>query len=179
MLRWEKNAKIFVAGCRGLVGSAIVRKLRERGHNNIITITETKAELDLRRQDEVERFFERERAEYVFLAAAKVDGILAKSAYPAEFIYDNLAVAINVIYASYKFRVKELLNIGSSCIYPKHAPQPMKEEYLLTGSLEPTKEAYAVASAIKFVRYYNQQYGTNFISFMPTNLYGPNDNFNL
>ncbi len=179
MLRWEKNAKIFVAGCRGLVGSAIVRKLRERGHNNIITITETKAELDLRRQDEVERFFERERAEYVFLAAAKVDGILAKSAYPAEFIYDNLAVATNVIYASYKFRVKELLNIGSSCIYPKHAPQPMKEEYLLTGSLEPTKEAYAVASAIKFVRYYNKQYGTNFISFMPTNLYGPNDNFNL
>jgi len=175
----EKNAKIFVAGHRGLVGSAIVRKLREKGYSNIIT--KTKAELDLRRQADVESFFERERPEYVFLAAAKVGGILANSTYPAEFIYDNLAIALNVIHASYKYGVKKLLNLGSSCIYPKHAPQPMKEEYLLTGSLEPTNEAYAIAkiSAIKLVRYYNQQYGTNFISVMPTNLYGPNDNFNL
>ena len=175
----EKDAKIYVAGHRGLVGSAIVRKLQEKGYKNIIT--KTKAELDLRRQEEVERFFEEERPDYVFLAAAKVGGILANSTYPAEFIYDNLAIALNVIHSAYKFGVKKLLNLGSSCIYPKYAPQPMKEEYLLTGSLEPTNEAYAIAkiSAIKLVRYYNQQYGTNFISVMPTNLYGPNDNFNL
>jgi len=175
----EKDAKIFVAGHRGLVGSAIVRKLQEKGYKNIIT--KTRSELDLRRQEEVEKFFEEEKPEYVFLAAAKVGGILANSTYPAEFIYDNLAIALNVIHASHKFGVKKLLNLGSSCIYPKHAPQPMKEEYLLTGSLEPTNEAYAIAkiSAIKLVKYYNQQYGTNFISVMPTNLYGPNDNFNL
>jgi GDP-L-fucose synthase len=175
----EKDAKIFVAGHRGLVGSAIVRKLQEKGYKNIIT--KTRSELDLIRQEEVEKFFEEEKPEYVFLAAAKVGGILANSTYPAEFIYDNLAISLNVIHASYKFGVKKLLNLGSSCIYPKHAPQPMKEEYLLTGSLEPTNEAYAIAkiSAIKLVKYYNQQYGTNFISVMPTNLYGPNDNFNL
>lgn len=175
----EKEAKIFVAGHKGLVGSAIVRKLKEKGYTNIIT--KDKSEVDLRRQEEVERFFEKEKPDYVFLAAAKVGGILANNTYPAEFIYDNLAIALNVIHSAYKYRVKKLLNLGSSCIYPKYAPQPMKEEYLLTGSLEPTNEAYAIAkiSAIKLVRYYNQQYGTNFISVMPTNLYGPNDNFNL
>jgi len=153
--------------------------LQEKGYKNIIT--KIRSELDLRRQEEVEKFFEEEKPEYVFLADAKVGGILANSTYPAEFIYDNLAIAFNVIHASYKFGVKKLLNLGSSCIYPKHAPQPMKEEYLLTGSLEPTNEAYAIAkiSAIKLVKYYNQQYGTNFISVMPTNLYDPNDNFNL
>ena len=175
----EKEAKIFVAGHKGLVGSAIVRKLKEKGYTNIIT--KDKSEVDLRRQGEVERFFEKEKPDYVFLAAAKVGGILANNTYPAEFIYDNLAIALNVIHSAYEYRVKKLLNLGSSCIYPKYAPQPMKEEYLLTGSLEPTNEAYAIAkiSAIKLVRYYNQQYGTNFISVMPTNLYGPNDNFNL
>jgi GDP-L-fucose synthase len=175
----EKEAKIFVAGHKGLVGSAIVRKLKEKGYTNIIT--KDKSEVDLRRQEEVERFFEKEKPDYVFLAAAKVGGILANNTYPAEFIYDNLAIALNVIHSAYKYRVKKLLNLGSSCIYPKYAPQPMKEDYLLTGSLEPTNEAYAIAkiSAIKLVRYYNQQYGTNFISVMPTNLYGPNDNFNL
>jgi len=175
----EKEAKIFVAGHKGLVGSAIVRKLKEKGYTKIIT--KDKSEVDLRRQEEVERFFEKERPDYVFLAAAKVGGILANNTYPAEFIYDNLAIALNVINSAYKYKVKKLLNLGSSCIYPKYAPQPMKEEYLLTGSLEPTNEAYAIAkiSAIKLVRYYNQQYGTNFISVMPTNLYGPNDNFNL
>jgi len=175
----EKEARIFVAGHKGLVGSAIVRKLKEKGYTNIIT--KDKSEVDLRRQEEVERFFEKEKPDYVFLAAAKVGGILANNTYPAEFIYDNLAIALNVIHSAYEYRVKKLLNLGSSCIYPKYAPQPMKEEYLLTGSLEPTNEAYAIAkiSAIKLVRYYNQQYGTNFISVMPTNLYGPNDNFNL
>jgi len=175
----EKEAKIFVAGHKGLVGSAIVRKLKEKGYTNIIT--KDRSEVDLRRQEEVENFFEKEKPDYVFLAAAKVGGILANNTYPAEFIYDNLAIALNVIHSAYKYRVKKLLNLGSSCIYPKYAPQPMKEEYLLTRSLEPTNEAYAIAkiSAIKLVRYYNQQYGTNFISVMPTNLYGPNDNFNL
>jgi GDP-L-fucose synthase len=179
MLYMEEEAKIFVAGHKGLVGSAIVRKLKEKGYTNIIT--KDKSEIDLRRQEEVERFFEKEKPDYVFLAAAKVGGILANNTYPAEFIYDNLAIALNVIHSAYKYKVKKLLNLGSSCIYPKYAPQPMKEEYLLTGSLEPTNEAYAIAkiSAIKLVRYYNQQYGTNFISVMPTNLYGPNDNFNL
>jgi GDP-L-fucose synthase len=175
----NKDSKIYVAGHRGLVGSAILRKLKEKGYNNIIV--RTSKELDLRRQKDVEAFFEKEKPEYVFLSAAKVGGILANSTYPAEFIYDNLAIALNIIHSAYKYGVKKLLNLGSSCIYPKLAPQPMKEEYLLTGSLEPTNEAYAIAkiSAIKLVRYYNQQYGTNFISVMPTNLYGPNDNFNL
>lgn len=175
----EKDAKIYVAGHRGMVGSAIVRKLREKGYPNIIF--RTHLELDLINQQEVWEFFEQEKPEYVFLAAAKVGGILANNTYKADFIYHNLMIAANVIEASYRCGVKKLLNLGSSCIYPKHAPQPMKEEYLLTGSLEPTNEPYAIAkiSAIKLCRYFNEQYGTNFISVMPTNLYGPNDNYNL
>ena len=175
----KKDTKIYIAGHRGLVGSAILRKLKEKGYTNLVY--RTSKELDLRRQADVEAFFEKERPEYVFLAAAKVGGILANDTYKAEFIYDNLMIAANVIQASYKYGVKKLLNLGSSCIYPKFCPQPMKEEYLLTGALEPTNEPYAVAkiAAIKLCRYYNEQYGTNFISVMPTNLYGPNDNFNL
>jgi len=175
----NKDSKIYVAGHRGLVGSAILRKLQEKGYTNIVV--RTSKELDLRRQEDVERFFDKERPEYVFLAAAKVGGILANNTYKAEFIYDNIMISANVIHSSYKYGVKKLLNLGSSCIYPKYAEQPMKEEYLLTGSLEPTNEPYAIAkiTAIKLVRYYNEQYGTNFISVMPTNLYGPNDNFNL
>jgi GDP-L-fucose synthase len=175
----EKNAKIYVAGHRGLVGSALCRRLADGGYKNLIT--RTSKELDLSRQADVEAFFEQERPEYVFLAAAKVGGILANSTYKAEFIYDNIMIAANVINASYKAGVKKLLNLGSSCIYPKLAPHPMKEEYLLTGPLEPTNEPYAIAkiAAIKLCRYYNEQYGTNFLSVMPTNLYGPNDNFDL
>jgi len=183
--------KILVCGGTGLVGSAIIRKLIEKGYKDIHATFYTKEpfqtfsvkwhKIDLRRQEETESLFKEIKPDWVFLASAKVGGILANSTYPAEFIYDNLAIAVNVIHSAYKFSVKKLLNLGSSCIYPKHAPQPMKEEYLLTGSLEPTNEAYAIAkiSAIKLVKYYNQQYGTNFISVMPTNLYGPNDNFNL
>lgn len=173
------NAKVYVAGHRGLVGSSIVRRLKAEGYRNIIT--RTHAELDLTRQEEVEAFFAAERPEYVYLAAAKVGGIGANSTYPAEFIYENLAIALNVIEAARKYGVKKLLNLGSSCIYPKYAPQPIKEEYLLTGPLEPTNEAYAIAkiSAIKLCKFYNQQYGTNFISLMPTNLYGPGDNYDL
>ena len=175
----NKDSKIYIAGHRGLVGSAILRKLEEKGYNNIVV--RTSKELDLRRQEDVERFFDKERPEYVFLAAAKVGGILANNTYKAEFIYDNIMISSNIIHSSYKYAVKKLLNLGSSCIYPKYAEQPMKEEYLLTGSLEPTNEPYAIAkiTAIKLCRYYNEQYGTNFISVMPTNLYGPNDNFNL
>lgn len=175
----EIDSKIYIAGHKGLVGSAITEKLKESGYNNIIV--RSHKELDLTRQKDTENFFEKERPEYVFLAAAKVGGILANSTYKANFIYDNIMIAANVIYASYKYGVKKLLNLGSSCIYPKFAPQPMKEEYLLTGSLEPTNEPYAIAkiSAIKLCRYFNEQYGTNFISVMPTNQYGPNDNFNL
>jgi len=175
----NKDSKIYIAGHRGLVGSAILRKLEEEGHKNIVV--RTSKELDLRRQEDVERFFDKERPEYVFLAAAKVGGILANNTYKAEFIYENIMISANVIHSSYKYGVKKLLNLGSSCIYPKYAPQPMKEEYLLTGALEPTNEPYAIAkiTAIKLCRYYNEQYGTNFISVMPTNLYGPNDNFNL
>lgn len=175
----EKNAKIYVAGHRGMVGSAIVRKLKEKGYTNIIF--RTHKELDLTNQEKVWEFFEKEKPEYVFLAAAKVGGILANNTYKADFIYQNLMIAANVIEASYRYGVKKLLNLGSSCIYPKHAPQPLKEEYLLTGPLEPTNEPYAIAkiSAIKLCRYFNEQYNTNFISVMPTNLYGPNDNFNL
>jgi GDP-L-fucose synthase len=183
--------KILVCGGTGLVGNAIIRKLIEKGYKDIHATFYTREpfqalsvkwhKIDLRRQEETESLFKEIKPEWVFLASAKVGGILANSTYPAEFIYDNLAIAVNVIHSAYKFSVKKLLNLGSSCIYPKHAPQPMKEEYLLTGSLEPTNEAYAIAkiSAIKLVKYYNQQYGTNFISVMPTNLYGPNDNFNL
>jgi len=175
----NKDAKIYIAGHRGLVGSALVRKLTDAGYSNIVW--RTSKELDLRRLSDVEAFFEREKPEYVFLAAAKVGGILANNTYKAEFIYDNIMIASNVIHTAYKFGVKKLLNLGSSCIYPKFAPQPMKEEYLLTGLLESTNEPYAIAkiSAIKLCRYYNEQYGTNFVSVMPTNLYGPNDNFDL
>jgi len=175
----EKNSKIYVAGHRGMVGSAIVRKLQEKGYTNIIV--RTHQEIDLTDQKATREFFEKEKPEYVFLAAAKVGGILANNTYKADFIYQNLMIAANVIESSYRYGVKKLLNLGSSCIYPKYAPQPMKEEYLLTGSLEPTNEPYAIAkiSAIKLCRYFNEQYNTNFISVMPTNLYGPNDNYNL
>lgn len=173
------SSKTFIAGHTGLVGSTILRKLQEKGYKNLIY--RTSKELDLRRQEDTERFFEKERPGYVFLAAARVGGILANETYKVEFIYDNILIAANVIHASHKYGVKKLLNLGSSCIYPKFASQPLKEEYLLTGSLELTNEPYAIAkiSAIKLCRYYNEQYGTNFLSAMPTNLYGPNDNFNL
>jgi GDP-L-fucose synthase len=175
----DRNSKIYVAGHRGLVGSAILRKLREKQFANLIT--KTSKQLDLRIQKDTEEFFAQEKPDYVFLAAAKVGGILANSTYKAEFIYDNIMIAANVINSAYKNRVKKLLNLGSSCIYPKLAPQPMKEDYLLTGLLEPTNEPYAIAkiSAIKLCRYYNEQYGADFVSVMPTNLYGPHDNFNL
>lgn len=175
----EKNSKIYLSGHRGLVGSAIYRKLQEHGYINIIT--RTHSELDLCNQQAVEEFFEKEKPEYVILAAAKVGGIMANSTYPAEFIYQNLMIGTNIVHASYKNGVKKLLNLGSSCIYPRLAPQPMKEDCLLTSELEKTNEAYALAkiSIIKLCRYYNQQYGTNFISAMPTNQYGIGDNFNM
>lgn len=175
----EKNSKIYVAGHRGLVGSAIVRNLEERGFTNIIG--KTHKELDLTRQDEVEKFFETEKPEYVFLAAAKVGGIQANNTTPAEFIYDNLMIETNIINSAYKNKVKKLLFLGSSCIYPKFAEQPIKEEYLLTGELEPTNEAYAIAkiTGIELCKFYRRQYGCDFISAMPTNLYGINDNFDL
>jgi GDP-L-fucose synthase len=175
----DKDAKIFVAGHRGLVGSAIVRKLEADGYSNIIL--RTHAELDLSRQADTEAFFEQERPDYVFLAAAKVGGILANSSAPADFIYLNTEIAFNVIHSAYKYGITKLLNLGSSCIYPKFAPQPIHENDLLTGELEVTNEAYAVAkiAALKLCRHYNDQYGLNFISAMPTNLYGPNDNFDL
>ncbi len=171
--------KIYVAGHRGLVGSAIVRALESRGFKNVIT--RTHAELDLVDQAAVRKFFETEKPDYVFLAAAKVGGIHANNTYPAEFIYINLQIQNNVIHNSYLSAVKKLCFLGSSCIYPKFAPQPMKEEYLLDGKLEPTNEPYAIAkiAGIKMCQSYNRQYGTNFISVMPTNLYGPNDNFDL
>ena len=173
----EKQAKIYVAGHRGLVGSAIVRRLQAAGYSNLVV--RTHAELDLTNQQAVQAFFAEEKPEYVFLAAAKVGGIGANSTYPADFIYINLAIALNVIDSAYRHGVKKLLNLGSSCIYPKLAPQPMKEEYLLSGPLEPTNEPYAIAkiAAIKLCASYNRQYGTNFISLMPTNLYGPHDNY--
>ncbi|MEG0236916.1 MAG: GDP-L-fucose synthase [Cetobacterium sp.] len=175
----EKNSKIYIAGHRGMVGSAIVRRLEENGYKNIIY--RTSAELDLRNQVAVEKFFEEEKPEYVFLAAAKVGGIHANNTYPAEFIYDNLMIETNIINSSYKNKVKKLLFLGSSCIYPKFAQQPIKEEYLLTGSLEETNEAYAIAkiTGIELCKFYRRQYGCDFISAMPTNLYGINDNFNL
>jgi len=175
----EKNVKIFVAGHKGLVGSAILNCLQLDGYNNIIT--RTSKELDLRDQKAVNDFFESEKPEYVFLAAAKVGGILANSTYPAEFIYNNIMIAANVINAAQKYGVKKLINLGSSCIYPRLAPQPIQEEYLLTGSLEPTNEPYAIAkiAAIKLCSSYNRQFGTNFLSVMPTNLYGSCDNFNF
>lgn len=175
----DKSSKIYVAGHKGLVGSAILRRLRAEGYKNLIF--RTHEELDLERQDRVEEFFFKERPEYVFLGAAKVGGILANSTYPAEFIYKNLAIQINVIHSSYLYGVKKLIFLGSSCIYPRNCPQPMKEEYLLSGYLEPTNEPYAIAkmAGIKMCQSYNRQYGTKFISAMPTNLYGPNDNFDL
>ncbi len=175
----NKNSKIYVAGHRGLVGSAIVRNLKEKGFNNIIC--RTHKELDLTNQNEVRKFFEEERPEYVFLAAAKVGGIHANNTYPADFIYENLMIQNNVIKAAHDFEVKKLLFLGSTCIYPKMAPQPIKEDYLLTGSLEETNEAYAVAkiAGLEMCKFFKRQYGDNFISCMPTNLYGPNDNFDL
>ena len=173
------DAKIYVAGHRGLVGSAIVRNLEAKGYKNIIC--RTHKELDLTNQEAVRRFFEEEKPEYVFLAAAKVGGIHANNTYPADFIYDNLMIQNNVIKAAHDFKVKKLLFLGSTCIYPKMAPQPIKEEYLLTGSLEETNEAYAVAkiAGLEMCKFFKRQYGDNFISCMPTNLYGPNDNFDL
>jgi GDP-L-fucose synthase len=175
----DKTDRIYIAGHRGMVGSAIKRNLESRDHTNLIC--RTHSELDLTDQQAVNEFFESEKPEYVFLAAAKVGGIMANSTYPAEFIYDNLMIEANIIHAAHTHGVKKLLFLGSSCIYPKFAPQPMKEEYLLTGELEVTNEAYAVAkiAGIRLCKHYNQQYGTNFISVMPTNLYGPNDNFDL
>jgi GDP-L-fucose synthase len=175
----EQSSKIYVAGHRGLVGSAIARKLMVSGYNNLVT--RTSKELDLRLQADVNSFFEQERPDYVFLAAAKVGGILANNTYPAEFLYDNLMIQSNIIHYAYVCGVKKLLFLGSSCIYPKLSPQPMKEEYLLDGKLESTNEPYAIAkiAGIKMCQSYNRQYGTNFISVMPTNLYGSNDNFDL
>ncbi len=175
----NNNSKIFVAGHRGMVGSAIVRELESKGFRNLVL--RTSAELDLRNQLAVNDFFKNEKPEYVFLAAAKVGGINANNIYRAEFLYDNLAIELNVIEAAKQNDVKKLLFLGSSCIYPKSAPQPLKEEYLLTGILESTNEPYAIAkiTGIKLCEAYRSQYGCNFISAMPTNLYGPNDNYDL
>ena len=174
-----QDAKIYVAGHSGLVGSGIMRTLAQHSYPNIIY--RTSSELDLRDQARVNQFFAMERPEYVFLAAAQVGGILANHTYPAQFIYNNLMIEANVIQAAYQYGVKKLLFLGSSCIYPRLAPQPIKEEYLLTGELEPTNDAYAIAkiAGIKMCQAYNKQYQTNFIAVMPTNLYGPNDNFEL
>jgi GDP-L-fucose synthase len=175
----NKSSRIYVAGHGGLVGSSICRRLQAGGYRNLIG--RRSRELDLTRQADVEAFLGQERPEYVFLAAAKVGGIMANNNYPAEFLYRNLMIQNNVIHSSYMNGVKKLLFLGSSCIYPKFAPQPIKEEHLLTGELEPTNEPYAVAkiAGIKMCQAYNRQYGTDFISVMPTNLYGPNDNFDL
>jgi len=173
----KTTSKIYIAGHRGLVGSAIVRKLESDGYTNIIT--RTHAELDLLNQKAVTDFFESEKPEYVFLAAAKVGGIMANKTYPADFIYQNLVIETNIVESAHQSGVIKLLFLGSSCIYPKLAPQPIKEEYLMTGPLEPTNDAYAIAkiAGIKMCQSYNTQYGTNYISVMPTNLYGENDNF--
>lgn len=175
----DKSSKIYVAGHRGMVGSAIVRILNSEGYTNLVL--RTSAELDLRNQNQVESFFATEKPEYVFLAAAKVGGIMANNTYRADFLYENLMIESNVIHQSYVNKVKKLLFLGSSCIYPKLAPQPLKEEYLLSGYLEDTNEPYAIAkiAGIKLCESYRRQYGCNFISGMPTNLYGPNDNFDL
>lgn len=175
----EKNGKIYVAGHRGMVGSAILRGLRKNGFENLIF--RKSSELDLRDQAAVNEFFRKERPDYVFLAAAKVGGIMANNIYRGDFLYENLMIQSNVIHAAYKNGVKKLMFLGSSCIYPKLAPQPLKEEYLLTGLLEPTNEPYAIAkiAGIKMCDAYRAQYGCNFISAMPTNLYGPNDNYDL
>lgn len=175
----ELNSKIYVAGHRGLVGSAIVRNLEAKGYTNIVYRTHN--ELDLTNQADVQAFFKEEQPEYVILAAAKVGGIHANNTYPADFIYDNLMIQNNVIKAAHDYKVKKLLFLGSTCIYPKMAPQPIREEYLLTGALEETNEAYAVAkiAGLEMCKFFKRQYGDNFISCMPTNLYGPNDNFDL
>ncbi len=173
----ELSARIYVAGHRGMVGSAIVRELQQLGYTNILT--KSSSELDLRNQQQVEQFYLQEKPDYVFVAAAKVGGILANNTYRAEFLYDNLMIQNNLIHYAYKASVKKLLFLGSSCIYPKLAPQPLKEEYLLSGFLEPTNEPYAIAkiTGIKMCESYRDQYGCNFISAMPTNMYGPNDNY--
>jgi GDP-L-fucose synthase len=175
----NKRSRIYVAGHKGLVGSAILRRLEVEGYSNLIV--RSHKELDLMRQAEVETFFKAEKPEYVFLAAAKVGGILANNTFPAEFIYQNLLIESNVIHDAYKSGVKKLLFLGSSCIYPRDCPQPMKEEYLLSGKLEPTNEPYAIAkiAGIRMCQSYNRQYGTKFVSVMPTNVYGPEDNFDL
>lgn len=175
----DKNSKIYVAGHHGLVGSALVKNLQDRGYTHIIT--RTHKELDLTNQQAVAEFFTAEKPEYVFLAAAKVGGIVANNTYRGEFIYDNLMIQNNVIHQSYLNNVTKLMFLGSTCIYPRNCPQPMREEYLLTDTLEYTNEPYAIAkiAGIKMCESYNLQYGTNFISVMPTNLYGPNDNFDL
>jgi GDP-L-fucose synthase len=173
----QKNSRIYIPGHTGLVGSALKRNLEGQGYENLIC--KTKEELDLMNEEAVREFFEKEKPEYVFLAAAKVGGIKANNDYPADFIYQNLKIQNNIIYNAYKSGVKKLLFLGSSCIYPRECPQPIKEEYLLTGPLEQTNEPYAIAkiAGIKMCQAYNRQYGTKFISVMPTNLYGPNDNF--
>jgi len=173
----DLNARIYIAGHRGLVGSALVRNLQAKGYTNLLT--RTHAELDLTNQSAVEAFFTQEKPDYVFLAAAKVGGIHANNEYPAEFIRDNLAIQINLIHAAYQNNVKRLLFLGSSCIYPKHCPQPMKEEYLLTGPLEATNRPYALAkiAGVEMCWSYNRQYGTKYLAVMPTNLYGPGDNY--
>lgn len=173
----EKSAKIYVAGHRGMVGSAIVRDLQEKGYQNLLL--RTSKELDLRRQDQVEAFFAEEKPDYVFLAAAKVGGIMGNSESPADFMYENMILEMNVIHSAWKNQCKKLMFLGSSCIYPRMAPQPMPESCLLTSALEQTNEAYALAkiSGLKYCEYLNRQYGTDYISVMPTNLYGPNDNY--
>ncbi len=175
----EKDAKIYVAGHKGLLGSTIVHKLKEERYSDIVI--RAHCELDLTQQLEVEKFFKKERPQYVVLCAAKVGGIKANRSYPGEFLYENLAIQINAMHASWKYRVKKLLFFGSACSYPRQCPQPMKEEYLLSGYLEPTNEFYAVAkiAGIKMCEAYNRQYGTNFICAIPTNIYGPHDNFDL
>lgn len=175
----EKTSKIYVAGHRGLVGSAIKRGLEAKGYTNVIG--RTHSELDLTNSEAVDEFFKKEKPEYVFLAAAKVGGIMANNSYPADFILENLQIQNNVISTAYKYGVKKLMFLGSSCIYPKMCPQPINENYLLSGYLEPTNEGYALAkiSGLKMCQFFNKQYGTNFISVMPTNLYGPYDNFHL
>lgn len=173
----EKTSKIYVAGHNGMVGSTIVRELKKQGYNNIIT--KSKKDLDLTNQQAVDIFFEKEKPEYVFLAAAKVGGIGANSTYPADFLYENMMIEMNVIHAAFKNKCKKLLFLGSSCIYPRMAEQPIKESSLLSSSLEPTNEGYALAkiSGLKYCEYLNKQYGTDYVSVMPTNLYGPNDNY--
>lgn len=175
----QKASKIYIAGHRGMVGSAIVRKLEAEGYRNLVL--RSSSELDLRNQAAVQDFFASEKPEYVFLAAAKVGGIQANNVYRADFVYENLMIEANVIHAAYQYEVKKLLFLGSSCIYPKHAPQPLREEYLLSGLLEPTNQPYAIAkiAGIELCDAYRRQYGCNFLSAMPTNLYGPNDNYDL